>query len=101
MATLRFVVIPKVVHPWFEEVNKGAQAQAAILSRELRDSIVVDYRPSAVAGIAEQNAILEAAIASRPNGIAVDPVDTSVHMTAIESIRERGVPVKRSTRASK
>ena len=93
MATLRFVVVPKVVHPWFEEVNKGAQAQAAILSRELRDRIVVDYRPPAVAGVAEQNAVLEETIASRPNGIAVDPVDAPDRMTAIKSIKDRGIPV--------
>ena len=29
---LRFIVVPKVVHPWFDEVNKGAQAEAALLS---------------------------------------------------------------------
>jgi len=55
---LRFVIVPKVAHPWFDEVNKGAQAQAEILSRELGAEIVVDYMPPSIADVAEQNAIL-------------------------------------------
>lgn len=37
---LRFIIVPKVAHPWFDEVNKGAQAAAGILSRELCVRIV-------------------------------------------------------------
>jgi len=91
--TLRFIIVPKVVHPWFDEVNKGAQAQAQTLSRELGVEIVVDYMPPAIAGVVEQNAILEKAATSQPNGIAVDPVDAIGHMTAINRIRDQGIPV--------
>lgn len=91
--TLRFIVVPKVAHPWFDEVNKGAQAQAKILSRELGVEVVVDYRPPLLADAAEQNAILEKAAGSRPNGIAVDPVDAVGHMAAINHIRAQGIPV--------
>ncbi len=58
---LRFIIVPKVAHPWFDEVNKGAQAQAKILSRELGVEVVVDYMPPSIADAAEQNAILEQA----------------------------------------
>jgi ribose transport system substrate-binding protein len=91
--SLRFVIVPKVAHPWFDEVNKGAQAQAEILSRELRAEVMVDYRPPTIASVAEQNAVLEEAARSRPNGIAVDPVDAPGHMTAIKHIRDQGIPV--------
>jgi ribose transport system substrate-binding protein len=91
--TLRFIIVPKVAHPWFDEVNKGAQSQAQTLSRELGVEIVVDYMPPSIAGVVEQNAILEKAAASQPNGIAVDPVDAIGHMTAINRIREQGIPV--------
>lgn len=91
--TLRFVVVPKVAHPWFDEVNKGAQAQGAILSHELGVEIVVDYVPPSICDIVEQNAILEQAAKSRPTGIAVDPVDAIAHMTAIHCIRDQGIPV--------
>jgi len=90
---LRFVIVPKVAHPWFDEVNKGAQAQAAILSRELGVEIVVDYMPPSIADVAQQNAILEKAATSRPSGIAVDPVDAISHMTAINRIRDQGIAV--------
>jgi ribose transport system substrate-binding protein len=91
--TLRFIIVPKVAHPWFDEVNKGALAQAEILSRELDAEIVVDYMPPSIADVVEQNAILEEAARSRPSGIAVDPVDAVGHMTAISRIRDLGISV--------
>lgn len=90
---LRFIIVPKVSHPWFDEVNKGAQAQAEILSRELGVEVMVDYRPPSVADVVEQNTILEKAARSRPSGIAVDPVDAVGHMTAINRIRDQGIPM--------
>ena len=90
---LRFIIVPKVSHPWFDEVNKGAQAQAEILSRRLGVDVVVDYRPPSVADVVEQNAILEKAASSCPSGIAVDPVDAVGHMTALNRIRDQGIPV--------
>ena len=42
---LRFVIVPKIAHPWFEEVNKGAQIQAEILSREL-EAIATSVYPT-------------------------------------------------------
>jgi ribose transport system substrate-binding protein len=90
---LRFVIVPKVAHPWFDEVNKGAQVQAEILSRELGVEIVVEYMPPSVADVVEQNAVLEKAAMSHPSGIAVDPVDAVGHMTAINRIRDQGIPV--------
>jgi len=91
--TLRFVIIPKVSHPWFDEVYKGAVAQAEILSREIGAEIVVDYLPPTVCDVAEQNTILESAASDNPSGIAVDPVDAIGHMAAIRRIRDRGIPV--------
>ena len=90
---LRFIIVPKVSHPWFDEVNKGARAQAEILSRELGVEVSVDYMPPSIAGVAEQNAVLEKAAQSRPSGIAVDPVDAVGHMTAIKRIRDQGIPL--------
>ncbi len=91
--TLQFVIVPKVAHPWFDEVHKGAQAQANILSRELGVQIAVDYKPPSIADVAEQNAILEKIAQGHPSGIAVDPVDAVGHMTAINHIRDQGIPV--------
>jgi len=91
--TLRFVIIPKVSHPWFDEVHKGAVAQAEILGREIGAEIVVDYQPPTVCDVAEQNTTLESVASGNPSGIAVDPVDAIGHMAAIRRIRDRGIPV--------
>jgi len=90
---LRFIIVPKVAHPWYDEVNKGAQAQANLLSRELGIEVVVDYMPPTMADVAEQNAILEKAAATRPNGVAADLVDAVDHMTAIRNLRDLRIPV--------
>jgi ribose transport system substrate-binding protein len=90
---LRFVIIPKVAHPWFEEVYRGAQTQAEILSRELGVEVVVDYLPPSICDVVEQTGVLENAARSRPSGIAIDPVDAVGHMTAIQRTRDQGIPV--------
>ena len=90
---LRFVIVPKVAHPWFDEVNQGARAQAATLSRALGVEIVIDYMPPPVAGVAEQNMVLEKAAGSRPSGITVDPVDAVGNITALKRIRDQGIPL--------
>jgi ribose transport system substrate-binding protein len=90
---LRFVIVPKVGHPWFEEVYRGARAQAEILSRELGVEVVVDYAPPSTADVAEQSAILENAARSGPSGIAIDPVDAVGNMAAIQRTRDQGIPV--------
>jgi ribose transport system substrate-binding protein len=91
--TIRFIIIPKVSHPWFEEVYQGAQAQAEILSRELGVSIVVDYMPPSIADPEEQKLILENARMSRPDGIALDPVDALGNMGVMENIKNQGIPL--------
>jgi ribose transport system substrate-binding protein len=90
---LRFALVPKVAHPWFEEVHVGALEEAERLGRELGIDIAVDYVPPSRADVRVQNSILETAAAARPDGITVDPVDVVSHMAAIREIRERGIPV--------
>src|SRR5512139_3115260 len=90
---LRFVLIPKVAHPWFEEVQKGASSQARLLADLLGIEIAVDYRPPRAASTSEQNAILAAALAARPNGIALDPVEEVGRMPLVAQISDRGIPL--------
>lgn len=90
---LRFVIVPKVAHPWYDEVAKGARAQAAVLSRQLGIEFAIDIMAPAVVNVAQQNAILEAAGKSLPDGIAIDPVDAVDHMTAILQLKQQGIPI--------
>lgn len=90
---LRFVLVPKVAHPWYEEVHRGAREQAQFLEKQTGRKIVVEHRPPSVAGVAEQDAMLAAVLATAPAGIALDPVDTLAHLPALAVARQRSIPV--------
>jgi hypothetical protein len=42
---LRFVLIPKVTHPWFEAVREGAEAAARMIEQQTDTTAVIEYRP--------------------------------------------------------
>lgn len=90
---LTFVIVPKCVHPWFDEVNKGAQLQAKALSEQLGVEVKIDYRAPQTADVAEQNTVLEQAAATKPDGIALDPLDYEGNKAVIEEIEKQGIPV--------
>ena len=90
---LRFVIVPKVTHPWFDEVYKGAIYQAELLEKQLGTRFIVDYLAPGSADIAEQTAILEKASESSPDGIAIDPLVAVGNMQVIHMIMERGIPI--------
>jgi len=90
---LRFVIVPKCAHPWADEVHRGADAQASLLGEQLGIDVVVDFVAPSRAGVEEQNSALERAAATRPDGIAVDPVAALDVLTSIREIRHRGVPI--------
>lgn len=92
-APLRFIIVPKVAHPWYDEVCTGARAQARALARGLGVEVAVDYAPPSICDAGEQNAILDRLAGSRPTGVAIDPVDTVGHMAAIQRLRSEGIPV--------
>lgn len=90
---LTFVIVPKCVHAWFDEVNKGAVLQADALSNQLGVKVKIDYRAPASADVAEQNTVLEQAAATKPAGIALDPLDYEGNKAVIEEIEAQGIPV--------
>jgi ribose transport system substrate-binding protein len=91
---LRFIIVPKLAnHPWFNEVHKGAQEQANLLSREIGTEILVELMAPSVCDVAEQNSILDQILKLKPTGVAIDPVDAVSHITAINHIRAAGIPV--------
>jgi ribose transport system substrate-binding protein len=90
---LRFAIIPKVVHPWFDEVNKGAMAQSELLEKRLGVKIAVEYLAPETANICRQNSILEKVVATNFDGIAIDPLDNLFNMKAIAEIKNIGIPI--------
>jgi ribose transport system substrate-binding protein len=94
LKTLRFVIVPKVAnHPWFNEIHQGALAQAKLLGRELGIEVLVESIAPTICDVTEQNAVLDEILKLEPTGVAVDPVDAITHMTAINRIRAKGIPV--------
>ncbi len=90
---MTFVVVPKTVHAWFDEVNKGAQKQADLLSEQLGVEVTIDYRAPEAAEVSEQNSVLEQAAATEPSAILIDPVDYDGSADIIAEIQDRGIPV--------
>ncbi|MBS4075503.1 substrate-binding domain-containing protein [Ameyamaea chiangmaiensis] len=90
-APLRFVLIPKVVHPWFDKVNNGAQAAAQMLSKATGRQVTVEYRAPQSADVSVQNDIIERAIATHPSGILLDPLDEKGNRSTMEEAASEGV----------
>lgn len=91
--SLRFVIVPKVDHPWFREVHRGALTQASFLQDHLGGSITVEYMAPESPSVEDQDSVLQRLATERPSGIAVDPVDTPAHLTGMTAARRSGVPV--------
>lgn len=89
----RFVIVPKVVHPWFDAVVDGAKAEAKLLEQVTGAKVVIDYRAPSKADVVLQNNILEQAAATKPDGIAVDLLDAAGNKTVLQSIIKAGIPV--------
>lgn len=90
---LTFVIVPKCVHAWFDEVNKGAVAEADKLSDQLGVKVKIDYRAPNAADVSQQNTVLEQAAATKPDGIALDPCDYNGNKAVIKEIQDQGIPV--------
>lgn len=89
----RFVIIPKVDHPWFQEVRRGALMEAELLQERTGVRISVEYAPPAEADVAGQDSVLAEVVATVPAGILIDPVDDIGKMPAMAAALESGVSV--------
>ncbi len=90
---LRFIIVPKVAHPWYAEVHRGARDQAALLSAACGVRVVVDFLPPTVADRDAQDAVLSRIAGEGADGLAVDLVDAWSHLPALEALRRQGLPV--------
>ncbi|GHS93673.1 ribose ABC transporter substrate-binding protein [Synergistales bacterium] len=91
--TLRFAIVPKCVHAWFDLVHMGARQEANKLSEVTGLKIEVEYRAPNAVDVTEQNTILSQVAATKPTGIALDPVDYEGSKAVIEEIRAQGITV--------
>jgi len=89
----RFVIIPKVVHPWFDKVNNGAKQAAAVIKAQTGSDVQIVYSAPQQADVVLQNQILESSIATRPDGIAIDLLDEKGNRASLEEAVGQGIPV--------
>ena len=89
----RFVIIPKVVHPWFDMVNDGAQEAAAAIEAQTGSTVEITYSAPQQADVVSQNQILETSIATHPDGIAMDLLDPSGNQAPLEEAMNQEIPV--------
>jgi len=79
---LKIVFIPKLVHPWYKDVELGAQA-AIEEFKVLGIRIDMKWDAPATADIDEQVKKIEANISSRPDGIAIACLDPATDTQVI------------------
>lgn len=88
---LRFVMVPKVGHPWFEQVRQGAEAGAAMLSSQTGRRVSVEEMAPPQATIALQQQMLAKAIATKPAGIFIDLLDPVALTPLLNQARAEGI----------
>jgi len=92
-ASYHFVMVPKVVHPWFELVHNGSLQAAKMLEEWTGSSFKVEYRAPQKANVKEQNEILQKAIAEAVDGIMIDPLDANENRVFIQKALDQGIQV--------
>ncbi|MCB5410749.1 substrate-binding domain-containing protein [Pseudogemmobacter faecipullorum] len=89
----RFLIVPKVVHPWFDKVNDGAQMAAAALQAQTGASVEIVYSAPQSADVVQQVQIVESAISTRPDGIAIDLLDPEGNRASLEAAQSQDIPL--------
>lgn len=80
--TLKFVFIPKLIHPWYKDVELGARYAIDELARQ-GVKVEVRWDAPATADIDQQVKKIEASISARPDGIAVACLDPATDTQVI------------------
>lgn len=89
---LYFVYVPKLVHPWYEDVKAGAdRAIAEFAQRGI--TVRYDWDAPTAADVVQQTQRLEAAIAKNPDVLFVSCLDVAANKPLIEEAVGRGIPV--------
>jgi len=88
-----FVLVPKVVHPWFELVQEGADQAAKMLQEWTGSEFTVEYLAPQKADVLEQNKLLKQAIDAGVDGIMLDLLDTQENRPLLELAHDAGIKV--------
>lgn len=89
----RFVMIPILAQSWFDIVYNASVEAADVLGKQMGAKITIDYQASPTADLVAQNELLERAIATKPDGIAIDCIDVQAQLPILREAINRGIPV--------
>ncbi len=89
----RFVMIPILAQAWFDIVYNASVEAANTLGDALGTKITIDYQASKEADLVAQNELFEKAIATKPDGIAIDCIDPKAQLPIIKEAQRQGIPV--------
>jgi ribose transport system substrate-binding protein len=80
---LTFIYIPKLVHPWYDEVRQGIEYAIQEVKKE---GIDVEYLwdAPAQADVDEENKKIQAAISRRPDGLCVSSLDPATNSQMLD-----------------
>jgi ribose transport system substrate-binding protein len=87
---LTFVWIPKLVHPWYEEVQNGAEYAVQEL-KQRGITIKIDWNAPPEANVVDQNRRIETAISTKPDGLAVSCLDPATNNELLREAMKAGV----------
>jgi ribose transport system substrate-binding protein len=89
---LKFVFIPKVVHPWYDVVRAGAEKAIAEF-KERGITIEMRWDAPPVAEISDQLKKIETNISARPDGLAIACLDPATNTQLINDAVKAGLNV--------
>ncbi|WP_148255458.1 substrate-binding domain-containing protein [Aidingimonas lacisalsi] len=89
----RFVIIPKAVAPWFDKVHEGADLAGEMIEAQTGAEVEIVYNAPSESKVAIQNQIIERAISTQPDGIAIDPLDGNANKAILQEALDQGIKV--------
>ena len=89
---LTFIYIPKLVHPWYEEVKRGVEYGIQEVKKEGIDVEYIWDAP-AEADVDEENKKIEAAISRKPDGLCVSCLDPATNAQMLDEAIGAGLNV--------
>jgi ribose transport system substrate-binding protein len=86
-----FILIPKLVHPWYQDVLNGANEAAELINSTGKYDVRIEWNAPTVCDPAVQVKTIEAAIAKRPDGISIAAVDSDAVIPVIDKGIDMGI----------
>lgn len=86
-----FVFIPKLVHPWYQDVLNGANEAAELLNSTGKSEVKIEWSAPNVADPAQQVKMIEAAIAKKPDAISIAALDSDSVIPVINQGIDMGI----------